>query len=70
MFWKMDNAAPLMKPEDLAQKMAEGQAPVIVDVRGPEQFRERHLPGAINIPLSELEARAEELDLTRPTVFY
>jgi rhodanese-related sulfurtransferase len=70
MFWKTNKAVPLMKPEDLAQRIAEGQAPVIVDVRGPEQFRERHLPGAINIPLGELETRAGELDLTRPTVFY
>jgi len=41
-----------------------------VDVRGPEQFRKGHLPGAINLPLDELEHRADELDPARPTVFY
>lgn len=27
---------------------------VVIDVRSPEEFRSRHLPGALNIPLGEL----------------
>ena len=33
----------------------------IIDVRSPEEFAEKHIPGAINIPLSELESRSNEL---------
>jgi len=33
----------------------------IIDVRSPEEFAEKHIPGAINIPLSELESRSSEL---------
>lgn len=33
----------------------------IIDVRSPEEFAEKHIPGAINIPLSELEIRSSEL---------
>jgi rhodanese-related sulfurtransferase len=59
-----------MAPEELARMLGEGNPPVIVDVRGPQQFRDGHLPGAINIPLSELEGGAGELDPAAPTVFY
>ena len=33
----------------------------IIDVRSPEEFAEIHIPGAINIPLNELESRSNEL---------
>jgi rhodanese-related sulfurtransferase len=33
----------------------------IIDVRGPEEYAEQHIPGAINIPLDELESRSNEL---------
>ncbi len=32
--------------------LREGAA--VIDVRSPEEFRSRHLPGALNIPLGEL----------------
>ena len=35
--------------------------PVVVDVRTPEEFRSGAIPGAINIPLDELQARVHEL---------
>ena len=69
MFWKKGESLPVMKPEELARMVGESPL-VIVDVRGPQQFRDGHLPGAINIPLSELERRAGELDPATPTVFY
>ena len=70
MFWKKSESLPVMAPEELARPLAGGNPPVIVDVRGPQQFHDGHLPGAINIPLSELEGRAGELDPAAPTVFY
>ncbi len=33
----------------------------IIDVRGPQEYAEKHIPGAINIPLSELENRSNGL---------
>ena len=33
----------------------------IIDVRSKEEFREKHIPGAINIPLGELKIRSKEL---------
>jgi rhodanese-related sulfurtransferase len=37
----------------------------LLDVRTPEEFAGGHLPGAVNIPHSELAARVAELDGAR-----
>lgn len=43
----------------------------VVEVLGPEEFEEDHLPGAINLPLSRVETEAlEKLDSGRPVVVY
>lgn len=34
---------------------------IIIDVRNPEEYAEKHIPGAINIPLSKLESGIMEL---------
>lgn len=34
---------------------------LLLDVRSPEEFRERHLEGAVNIPVQELGTRMGEL---------
>lgn len=42
----------------------------VLDVRPPEEYRQGHVPGAVNIPLSELETRLAELDPGREVVAY
>lgn len=43
----------------------------VVDVLGPEEFEEDHLPGAINLPLRKIETEASgRLDPTRPVLVY
>ena len=43
----------------------------LLDVLGPDEYADSHLPGAVNIPLHELAARArEELDPHVATVCY
>lgn len=69
MFWNRRKTAAI-KPEELATEITEGRAPVIVDVRSEEDYRAAHLPGAVNIPLGELEHRKAELDAAKPIVFY
>ena len=44
----------------------DGDAPVVVDVREPWEFRKGHVPGASLIPLGELASRLGELDPERP----
>ena len=43
----------------------------LVDVRTPEEFAAAHIPGAVNIPVQDLERRMEELEpKDRPVVVY
>jgi len=54
----------------LSQWLAEGRPVQILDIRGPEAFRNGHLPGARHLPLERLEERLAALDLGQPTVVY
>jgi rhodanese-related sulfurtransferase len=38
-----------------------GKNLLLVDVRSPDEFAVRHIPGAVNIPMHELERRSELL---------
>jgi rhodanese-related sulfurtransferase len=47
------------------------QGAQLVDVLGADEFEHDHLPGAINIPLKQLDARtAARLDRDRPVLVY
>jgi hydroxyacylglutathione hydrolase len=54
---------------DAAQVKKAGGNLQIVDVRGPDEWRRGHLPGAIHIPLASLPDRLSELDASSPIVF-
>ena len=45
----------------LLERMESGEAPALIDVRTPGEFRDGHVPGAINIPLQELDRRLNDL---------
>ena len=54
---------------EVKQLLAEGAQ--LVDVLGAEEFERDHLPGAINIPLKQLDgAAAADLDRKRPVLVY
>ena len=47
------------------------QGAQVVDVLGEDEFEHDHLPGAINIPLKQLDAStAARLDRDRPVIVY
>jgi rhodanese-related sulfurtransferase len=52
-----------------ARRLAQAGARLL-DVRSPDEFRERHLPGAINVPIEELGRRLGELDRGRALIVY
>lgn len=43
---------------------------LLVDVRQPTEYREGHLPGAVLLPLMELESKLFDLPADRELVFY
>ena len=47
------------------------QGAQLVDVLPPREYGEDHLPGAINLPLRKIEAKAAQvLDPSRPVIVY
>lgn len=65
------HAASTVSPEQVAQQIQDPRtAPFLLDVRTPEEFAEGHVPGARNIPVAEIEARAAEVPKDRPVVVY
>jgi len=48
---------------ELAERIAAGTAPVVLDVRSPAEYAAGHLPGAVNVPHDELATRIAALGL-------
>ena len=48
-------------PEDAKKIMDSGEEHIILDTRGQDEFDEGHVPGAILIPYTEIENKAEEM---------
>jgi rhodanese-related sulfurtransferase/DNA-binding transcriptional ArsR family regulator len=63
-----DNLEPVSVAE-LAGRMREGLV-TVVDVRPTEEYAAGHLPGAINVPLSQMEERAARLPRNQEIVAY
>ena len=47
--------------ESLQRQRAAGQAQTLIDVRSPSEYATGHIPGALNIPLEQIESRLEDL---------
>ena len=47
-----------------------GQGGQLVEVLPAGDYDWAHLPGAVNLPLKELDARAGQLDRSRPVIVY
>ena len=54
----------------LADWHALGAAAQLVDVRDPSEFDAGHIPGARNLPLSQLRERFREIDIDHPVTLY
>ena len=63
---------PVIAQQELVRQIESNTASLILDVRSPEEFEEEHLPGAFNIPHTELPERLSELEAARrkPIVVY
>src|SRR6266699_6667542 len=67
-FRARDELEPVSRDE-LLGRLRSGTATVL-DVRPEDEFRQGHLPSALNIPLSQLERRLAELPADREIVAY
>ena len=50
-----------ISPAELAERIGAGDGPLILDVRSPEEYMAGHIPGAANVPHTQLAFRVDEL---------
>lgn len=67
-FFSRDDFEPVA-PAELLQRARRGLVTVL-DVRPPEEFAAGHIPGAVNIPVEQLQRRLRELPRGREVVAY
>lgn len=65
---RKDDLEPVPR-EALLQRVRDGLVTVL-DVRPPEEYVAGHVPGAVNVPLDELEAYLDGLDKSQEVVAY
>ena len=67
-FQARDALEPVSR-DDLVERLRDEQV-TLLDVRPEDEFAMGHLPGALNIPLAELERRLKELPRGREVIAY
>lgn len=68
-YFRARDAMEPVSRDDLVSRLHDGMVTVL-DVRPEDEFAVGHLPGALNIPLAELERRIEELPADREVIAY
>lgn len=66
----MSRADYEIRPEALLQKLDAGERFVLLDVRRPDEVAICSLPNSVQIPIEEIEERADELNRDAETVVY
>jgi rhodanese-related sulfurtransferase len=61
---------PAVAPAAVAEITARDDAPLLLDVRSPEEFARGHLPGAVLIPHNQLASRLDEIPGDRWVLVY
>jgi rhodanese-related sulfurtransferase/DNA-binding transcriptional ArsR family regulator len=64
-----DQLEPVTR-EELARRLLDGDAPMVLDVRPAAEHAAGHLPGAVSIPIGELRRRLADLPVDREIVAY
>ncbi|HQZ30987.1 MAG TPA: rhodanese-like domain-containing protein [Arenimonas sp.] len=61
---------PAVSPAAVEEVSRRADAPLLLDVRSPEEFAAGHVPGAVNIPHDQVAGRLSELDGRRWVLVY
>lgn len=68
-YFEQRGAMEAVGGEELLRRVRAGEVTVL-DVRPPEEYRAGHIPGALSIPVGEIEARLHELPKDGEIVAY
>jgi rhodanese-related sulfurtransferase len=63
-------AVARISPAELRQKLESGEEVVVVDVRSALESEEDSVPGALRIPLEELETRHIDIPRDRDIILF
>lgn len=61
-FMEIITTTECITPGEVKSREQSGETIQIIDVRSPDEFEERHIPGAVNLPLDGLELAAAKFD--------
>ncbi len=64
-WWLPFGRVPEMDAQKLYALLQAGDAPQLIDVRTPMEWRDSRISGAINAPITDLKARIESLELSK-----
>ncbi|SFE09092.1 Rhodanese-related sulfurtransferase [Paenibacillus catalpae] len=56
--------------KEFEQEQKSTQDAILIDVREPHEFKSGHIPGAKNLPLSQLKIRINEVPKDKPIFVY
>ncbi len=56
--------------QELKASLDGGVKPLVFDARSKASYEAGHIPGAISLPLDELDERVSEIPRNRPVIFY
>jgi len=56
--------------EELKKKMERGEDIQVIDVLSEKSYKNKHLPGAINIPYRDIAKRKDEIDADKEIIVY
>ena len=59
---------PKVTVNELNTRLSKGERFQLIDVRSPQEYAEGHLPGAMNLPMDQAEARIDDLQRHDPVV--
>ncbi len=68
-FYEDPDGLEAVDVETLGRRVQEGEV-VVLDVRPPDEYAAGHIPGAVSLPISELEERLRDLPRDREIVAY
>ena len=67
----MSNTPERIAIPDLKKKLLSKTKPIVIDVREPKEVNESgSIPGAMHIPMKDVESRMEEFKKNSEIVFY
>ncbi len=62
--------APSISAAELHARRESEAAPVVIDVRTPEEYASGHIPGAVHIPFDQVAQRIAEIDAPHGVALY